>query len=199
MAEKNIGGKVRPHWGQTNKCYGNSGSVQALHISVHQDSAFSSSSLSLNTDFSRHARLSILSHLLSTGGDSVCACLHVWTKKKKKKAIKRLNLLVVTFHVTKWLSSRRIMMVLKNTGCLDLIGWSKVIGSCHDKESQKLLDWRQTWDGLVQREEGWVRGEYHEWSKANDNKVWAPCRLCGQSYTPPFHNADGSNINCGLC
>lgn len=35
---KKNGSKVRAHWRQTNKCYGNSGSVQALHISVHQDS-----------------------------------------------------------------------------------------------------------------------------------------------------------------
>lgn len=64
-----------------------------------------------------------------------------------------------------------------------------MIGSCHGQESQQLLAQWQTLDGLVEfvcesAELGKMSAdEYHERSKANDNKVWAPCRLCGLIYS----------------
>lgn len=54
--------------GQTNKRYGNSGSVQALQISVHQDSAFSGSQVFL-------LNLQTLHHTHVTGAISVCVCV----------------------------------------------------------------------------------------------------------------------------
>lgn len=53
------------------------------------------------------------------------------------------------------------------------------------------------WTGLKCLRSSWAwKDEYRKWSKAIDYKVWAPCWICGQSYTPRFLY---SNTICGLC
>lgn len=82
--------------GDPNKCCGNSGSVQALHTSVHQDS-FSSVSLSFRLNTNTNTLHPVRPRLLITG--AVRERTIVWGKSFP---IKRLNLLVITFHrVTK--------------------------------------------------------------------------------------------------